>query len=209
MSVAQNVSTRILRAAFALCVCSALFLILPLVNVVFRSFSQGDTRNVIRQASLTKVVQEEKKPEQAPKRTLRKLSLPSRRNLSRNMSSKFTPDLSIGGAGDGAVVASEQNLENIVYEEGQTDEPPEILYSVAPKYPRQARNQGVGGVVAVVIVIDRAGNPSHVSFDNLPHEMFRRPVEEAVFKWRFKPAHHRGVPVRIRVRQEFDFGVVE
>jgi TonB family protein len=195
--------------AFALVVCGALFLVLPLVNVVFRSLSQADSRTVIRQTSLTKVVQEKKEPEQAPKRTVRKLSMPSRQNLSRDIASKFTPDLSIGGDGDGAVVASEQNLENIVFEEGQTDEPPEILYSVSPKYPRQAQNQGIGGVVSVIIVIDRTGNPSHVSFDKIPHEMFRTPVEEAIYKWRFKPAHHKGIPVRIRVRQEFDFGVME
>lgn len=209
MSIRQRLFEHAIRAGIGLLSAGALFLLLPLANLVFRFSTHANKHIVAKQTTLVRITPEEKKKEQMPQRTLRKLSMPSRSNSARDMASRFTPDLSIGGTGGGSVAASEQNLENIVYEEGQTDEPPAILYSVSPKYPRQARDQGIGGVVCVVIVIERTGNPSHISFDKLPHEMFRKPVEEAILRWRFKPAHHRGVPVRIRVRQEFDFGVMQ
>ena len=207
MKTIQRIFLQIIRIGAGLVAASVLFSILPLVNIMFRSDTTDNMKTVIKQVSLARVVHEEKKKEQVPKHKLRKLSIPSRQNSVRNMFSKFTPDLSIGGVGDGAVVATRQNLENIVFEEGQTDEPPVILFSTPPKYPYKARNQGIEGVVLIVILIDRNGRPLRVSFESLPHEIFRKPVEEAVAKWRFRPAYHKGMPVRIRVRQEFEFGV--
>jgi periplasmic protein TonB len=208
MSMRNKILEHAVRTGIGLLSAGAIFLLLPLANVVFRFSAHTDKQPLPGQVTLARVAPEEKKKEPTQRRSLRKLLLPSRGNSARDMASRFMPDLSIGGAGDGAVVASEQNLENIVYEEGQTEEPPAVLFAVQPRYPNQARDQSIGGTVSVIIVIERNGRASQVTFENLPHEIFRKPVEEAIARWRFKPAHHKGVPVRIRVRQQFDFGVM-
>lgn len=209
MNIVKILAIHTFRAGLGLLFAGLLFLILPLANVFFRTFSDHTTRTVSKPVSLVQIVPEEKKQEQVKEQKLRQLSIPSRQSSIRDMASKFSPDLTIGGAGDGAVIASKQNLENIVYEEGQTDEPPVVLYSIPPKYPSRARDQGIQGIVSVVIVIDQTGHCSKIDFWTLPDEIFRKPVEDAVSKWRFKPAHHKNVPVRVKVRQEFEFGLME
>jgi len=208
MTLVQAIANRVGRLIFALVCAGALFFLLALANVMFRNVSGDANRSAARNVNLVHVVPPEKQRKQEPQRAMRKLSLSSRSNISRDIVSKFTPDLTIGGAGDGAAMVPQQTFENIIYEEGQTEEPPAVLFSVQPRYPNQARDQGLGGTVSVIIVIERNGRASQVTFENLPHEIFKKPVEEAIARWRFKPAHHKGVPVRIRVRQQFDFGVM-
>ena len=188
------------------CTC-LLFCMLPFINVFLRNSPVAERNMRAENITLTTVVTKEEKEKPVPRRTMRKLALSSKRSEARTMTSKFTPDLTIGGEGEGTVVVSEKNLENIVYEEGETDEPAVLLQSTPPDYPRKARDRGIGGIVSVIILIDRGGRAARIDFERLPDELFRKPVYDAVSRWRFKPAYHRGTPVRIRVRQEFEFGV--
>jgi TonB family protein len=207
MSAFCKIGELLLRFVVGVISTCLLFSLLPLADMLLRRTPEVDRTTLLRNVTLTQVVKEEEKDKPEPQRRMRKLVLPSPRSTERAMASKFTPDLSVGGEGDGVVAVSEKNLENMVFEEGQTDEPAVLLQSSAPVYPRRAQSRGIGGVVSVIILIDRGGRAAKIDFERLPDELFRKPVYDAVSRWRFKPAYHQGVPVRIRVRQEFEFGV--
>ena len=197
----------LMRFGIGLLFTCLLFCLLPLANVFLRKSPATECDSLIKNVTLTQVVTKEEKEKPEPRRMIRKLALPSQRSTARAMASKFTPDLAIGGEGEGTVAVSEQNLENIVYEEGQTDEPPVLLRSSPPAYPRKARDRNIEGVVSIIILIDRSGHATQIDFEKLPDELFKKPVTDAVSRWRFKPAYHHGAPVCIRVRQKFEFGV--
>ena len=207
MSLLLKTGELLVRSGTGLFCTCLLFCLLPLANVILRKTPATEHDLLIKNVTLTQVQIKEEKEKPVPQRTVRKLALPSQRSTARAMASKFTPDLTIGGEGEGAVAVSEQNLENIVYEEGQTDEPAVLLHSIPPAYPRKARDRDIEGIVSIVILIDRSGRAARIDFEKLPDELFRKPVTDAVSRWRFKPAYHHGAPVRIRVRQEFEFGV--
>lgn len=197
--------TYLFRIASGLISTILLFLILPMINVVFRSYDSMQSQHTANIANVVKLAQEDKKEKKITERKIRNISLEPSKSMQREISSKFTPDLSIGGEGNEGLFISKQNLDNIVYEEGQTDQNVVLQYSIAPVYPIKAKSNNIEGTVSVIILIDRNGRVANIDFEKLPDAVFRQPVRDAVLKWKFKPACHKGIPVNIRLRQSFDF----
>lgn len=90
-------------------------------------------------------------------------------------------------------------------EEFKIDKQAKVLYSIRPQYPRLAKNAGIEGTVIVTMLIEINGRVKEIRFDKIPNDLFRKPVEEAVSRWRFKPAIFQGKPVKCKVTQGFEF----
>ena len=203
MHPATRVAFVLVRGAVALALCVALFVLLPAAH---RLLEPGERQEVLRQRQRAVVLQrspEEPPKKSAPPRPLRNIASESGPGQSRRLSLTFTPDLGVGG-GSGVAVA-QQNLENVVFEEGQVEQGPVLLERTPVPYPPRAREAGIEGTVEMILEIDRTGAVARITFVSLPHTMLRRPVEGAVMNWRFSPARHQGVAVSIRVRQSVEF----
>jgi len=65
-----------------------------------------------------------------------------------------------------------------------------------PKYPSEARNKGLMGMVILKIIIDTQGNVGKVEVMK-GEEPFIGAATEAVKKWKFKPAYYNNKPITI------------
>lgn len=192
------------RLAVTVVATAFLFALLPLASHFFgkeqkRESEEQKVHTVIMQMNV-----EKPKPKKVEPKKMRQVnSTITGKSSSRSLDMKFTPDLGVGG-GDGVAVAAGGSAE-MIFEEGETDEPPIAVKRSPIAYPRAAKNAGIEGVIEVVFVIDREGNVTDIDFTKLPHKVFRRPIEETIKKWKYKPARMKGVPVSIRARQSITF----
>ncbi|MDG5813638.1 energy transducer TonB [Chitinispirillales bacterium ANBcel5] len=197
----------IVRLVIALCAVTFLFALLPFAKSVFNTERSIDsTRPKQMPVIMQQVVREQKKTEPIV-REIRELKTPtSNRSTFSGLghSMRFTPDLSVDGGGDGVGLGSD-NLGSAVFEEGEVDEPARPVSRMGVEYPRRARNLGIEGSVSVVILVGRGGDVLDVTIEETSHQLFVRPVQEAVRQWRFLPAKYQGVPVQVRLRQEINF----
>lgn len=152
---------------------------------------------------------EAKKPEKKSIQELkpRQILSHSGPDRSRSFTMKFTPDLNVGSAE--GVAVEEENLENVVFEEGETDVPP-IPIAIKPiPYPKRAREAGIEGTVDITFTINRKGEIEQVIFNKIPHIMFKNPILKTVTQWKFKPAMNKGIPVKIRANKVIEFSLDE
>jgi protein TonB len=78
------------------------------------------------------------------------------------------------------------------------DEPPQVIRQVQPEYPDMARQAELEGVVVVQIGIDELGNVVEAKvLQSVPG--LDEAAIEAVYKWKFKPAKQRDIPVPVRI----------
>lgn len=85
------------------------------------------------------------------------------------------------------------------------DSRPRRLRAVAPDYPIDLRNQGIGGRVRLVVVIDEQGNVTVDKVLDGPHPTLIENARVAMSKWRFEPPKKDGKAVRARYIQNLDF----
>lgn len=74
-----------------------------------------------------------------------------------------------------------------------------LKHSVQPKYPKEAKEQGIQGDVGLRIVIDKEGNVAKIS------TVFGDPLlvaaaTDAVQKWKYKPYSINGEPVEVETQ---------
>jgi TonB family protein len=201
----NSVLTNSIRFLVSLAACLLLFSLLPLVH--FLVGGPQVQEKVLRTASAVEIIQEKKqqKPRVQEKQIRKVSSSRSRGPSNRSLDLKFSPDLSVG-SGSGVGVQQE-NLENMVFEEGEVDEKARPRYRTGISFPPAAQEMGLSGVVAFVIVVDRKGRVADVQFEEVPHSIFKKPIERAVRKWRFDPAKKNGVPVSQKFRQRIEFNL--
>jgi protein TonB len=88
----------------------------------------------------------------------------------------------------------------------QLDVYPALLAPLAPAYPRRALDEGRGGRVLVLVLIDAAGRVDGVSVvEAEPPGDFDEAARRALEAARFSPARRAGVPVRSRVLIHLEF----
>lgn len=95
------------------------------------------------------------------------------------------------------------------YTAQQLDSYPRALSSVQPAYPAQAAQEGLGGEVTLVLLIDERGSVEEVSVAQAVPEGYFEAAAVAAFRTiRFEPARRDGRSVRSRilVRVSFDPG---
>ena len=88
----------------------------------------------------------------------------------------------------------------------EIDQVPARTNTLAPKYAREAAQQGVRGKVQVNFYIDEAGRVRLPSVDAAPQPYLAEKAVAAVREWRFTPPTSHGEPVLVAASQEFDFG---
>jgi protein TonB len=121
------------------------------------------------------------------------------------MAMKFDPDLGAAGSGEGVEVEAAQEMTVEVFEEGQTDEDAVPVIRPAPAYPDRAKELGIEGELAVVLIVNEDGKVSSVEVVESPHPSITAQARKTFAAWRFKPAYNKGVPVKQRIKQRIEY----
>jgi len=79
--------------------------------------------------------------------------------------------------------------------------PPVLIYRESPEYPPAAERMGATGLVAAEALVGIDGTVEEVRITRVEGRDFgfERATEEAIYKWRYKPATKKGVRVRVWV----------
>lgn len=201
----QSLFGRIAILAVVLLVNFGLFIILPATHELLKRLKHEDIPEQSRRQIVAEMIRKPKKQEEKPKqRRIRQVKATSSRSGGSSMKLKFTPDLGVEG-GSGVAVQAQDDMEAVVFEEGQTDQEAVPMSTTPPPYPDRARELGVEGELEVIFVVDIDGSVSSVEIVRSPHPTFASEARKVISKWKFKPAMNQGVPVRVRYRQVFEF----
>jgi protein TonB len=121
--------------------------------------------------------------EQKPKTPPRPATAP--RTTAAPASAKPAQAQSVGGAGGGAATGAR----------GGATSGPGHLYNPKPAYPSESRAAKEHGTVLLSVGVDVSGRPTSVSVSkSCGFPRLDRAAQEAVRRWRFKPAMRNGVP---------------
>lgn len=209
---------RIITTTFALlsavCISFLLFISIPLMRNLM-GFHKSETKAVSENKQvIAEIVRSIPKKQQTEIQTMRQVKTASASSSGPSSAQggiafKFAPDLSVEGAGGVAVAMQNQDLEAMVFEEGQTDENIVPLYTPSIAYPERAKEIGVQGTLEAILIIGRDGKVEKVDVLRSPHESITQEYKRIIFSWRFKPGKIKGVPVKVRARQVIDFNLDE
>lgn len=83
---------------------------------------------------------------------------------------------------------------------------PIAIVRFAPRYPREAAEQGIEGHVTAEFTITENGTVEDIILvDSMPGEVFVEPAIDALARWRFRPDVVDGVALPSRARQTIEF----
>ncbi len=89
-------------------------------------------------------------------------------------------------------------------------QPSSVAGNQAPKYPEAAYQQGIQGVVQLVVDVSAQGTATRVRlYKTSGHELLDQAALETVQRWRFQPATYQNRPVNARVRVPVRFEITE
>ncbi len=197
------------KSILALAGTVVIFLFFPLLNSLFKGeLLKEEESEITKHTILMEMVTQKPKPQKVKPRKMRKMSNSPRntKSSSQTSSQKFSPDLSLG-AGSGVGVGVDGGFENMIFNEGDTDERPIPIRQSPLEYPKAARRARIEGLLEVLFLVNREGHVQDIEFVKVPHRMFEKPIRKTIMTWRFKPAMLQGVPVAVRVRQKVDFNL--
>lgn len=83
----------------------------------------------------------------------------------------------------------------------------ERIMEVPPVYPRSARKQGISGTVVLEVDVNEKGDVVRAKAISGPSQLWKA-AEEALMKWKFKPASANGVSVASKEQISINFGEV-
>jgi protein TonB len=93
-----------------------------------------------------------------------------------------------------------------LFEIGDLDSAPQIIFRIPAAYPQKARLRKIEGFVQLSFVIDSEGATRDISVvASEPAGLFDSAAIRAVSKWRFKPGNHQGRAVNTRASQTIRF----
>jgi TonB family protein len=90
-----------------------------------------------------------------------------------------------------------------------TDRPAEVISAVAPAYPYLMRRVDGTAEVTVLFTVNSKGTVTKASVLKSNNPEFNAAALDAIKKWTFAPATKNGNAVDIKVRQTFQFSVVD
>jgi protein TonB len=204
-AAASRTGEAALKLASAIAINILLFALVPGIQELLGLLHKDGRPLEARRRVMAEIGRPEKKKEEQPLRQrIREVKSVSARMSAGGMKLRFTPDLTVEG-GQGVAVATRQDMEAVIFEEGETDEDFVRVFTPPPPYPDRARELGIEGELEVEFVVDIDGRVSSVQVLRSPHPTIASEARRVVSGWRFKPAKNKGVPVRVRARQVFDF----
>lgn len=95
--------------------------------------------------------------------------------------------------------------EILTFELRDLDRRPRRLRAVPPNFPLEFQQQGLRGVVKVVVLIDEEGNVTVEGVEEATHDDAVQPVRQAVSRWKFEPPQKDGQAVRARYVQPINY----
>lgn len=99
------------------------------------------------------------------------------------------------------------DLQNMVVELKDVDQPPRPVVRTSPVYPPDLKRDRINGQVVVQFVVDRDGTTKAPFIVSSSNPAFNESVLRAVRSWRFEPGMKSGTKVAVRVKQEIPFTV--
>jgi TonB family protein len=164
-----------------------------------------------RAIALTEIVHKEPEQKKQPVQRIRQVqNNPDQgKPTLGQMAMKFAPDLSVGSLADGGAEVSMQkeDLNAVVFEQGQVDQDASPDYTPPIPFPDRAAEQGLHGSVEVEFVVTHQGRISTIVITKSPSPIFSSAVKTGVASWRFKPAKNKGIPVNQRFRKVIEFNL--
>jgi TonB family protein len=199
------------RLAVAIVISFFLFTAVSFLHIAIGFGTKEDKAPQARKLALTEIVKKE--PEQKKQATQRIRQVQNNANQGKSnlgqMSMKFTPDLSVGSSAEGGagVAMQKEDLNAVVFEQGQVDQDASPDYTPAIPFPERAMDQGLHGTVEVEFVVTHQGKITSIVITKSPSPIFSSAVKTGMASWRFKPAKNKGIPVNQRFRKAIDFNI--
>lgn len=191
----------------------AVFLVLPLTQMVSSKVQRLQTITAVNTAELQEDTQEEEPPPpppepepppEPPPPTL--ADAPQPMNLNVSLEVAFGSGGGYAGAMPAGLMAGGSPGVGLdAFDVAELEKRPELLAAVPPLYPPALRKAGVEGSVSVVFVLDEDGHVEDPRVERSSRTEFEKPALEALRKWRFRPGMKDGQPVRTFMRQPIRF----
>lgn len=119
------------------------------------------------------------------------------------------PGMGDGVAGDYLMSFEPSTINEIdlIFNLGEVDRLPRVLYRVAPAYPYKLKEAGVTGTVLVMFVCTYKGRVTAAQVTSSPHVKLSNSSVRALRKWKFEPGIKDGRPVNVRMMIPFKYKV--
>lgn len=192
------------KIAFVLAVNFAFFLLIPLIHNLFNFLPDTSVENSKQPRIIAEIQKPKKQKKQKKAKRIRQVKASSGKAVSGRTNLKFSPDLGVE-SGEGVGIQAQQDMEAVVFEEGETDENPVVVFQPPIPYPERAKNAGIEGDLEMTYVVNRSGRVEQIEFPQTPDPSFTKEARKTMRQWRFKPGKNKGVPVKVRVRQVASF----
>jgi len=196
-----------LGIVFAIVVNGILFMGLPLLTQIQRSFQSRDL-----DSSILLTQHKPPKPPDPEKDKKLKEKKPKKVKQKKNQQRKKSkpkidlPKFSFGAAnmaGNLAIAAAPRqelttSMLRTAFTLSEVDQPPRILRKIDPLYPFAAKRKNIQGSVTLRFIVTKEGTvvePSVVKSE--PPEIFDSSALKAIIRWRFKPAIKDGKAVDV------------
>jgi len=99
-----------------------------------------------------------------------------------------------------------QQVNEMIFELEDLDEPPSVIARFQPIYPPQARTRKLEGMVMLEFIIMQDGSLRNIKVvSSQPGEIFDKAATQCIKRWRFSPGTKGGLLVTSRVRQKMVF----
>lgn len=197
---------------FALVVSLALFMILPVLQVITKPLAKDLTIRTVDVANVPPPppppMEEEKPPEPEdeppppPAIDAEPLDL-SQLELALN------PGVGGFGAGDFAInlqgITGDSDEVDAIFSLSDLDQKPRVVYQPAPVYPPELARKNLQGTVYVLFIVDKTGRTCEFKVQKSTHPAFNNPALKAVKQWKFEPGKRKGKPVQFRMRVPITF----
>ncbi len=197
-------------AALALAVSFALFMILPVLQVITRPPAKDLTIRTVDVAQLEPpppAPMEEPEPEPEPEPPPPAVDAQPL-DLSQLELALNPGDGGFGG-GDFAVnlegVTGNSEEVDAIFSLSDLDQKPRVVYQPAPIYPPELARKGMQGTVYILFIVDKSGRARDLKIQKSTHPAFNQPALKAVKQWKFEPGKRKGKPVQFRMRVPITF----
>lgn len=208
----RNLFNHSLYFGFSLVVSFALFMVLPVLQVITKPPSKDLT---IR--SVDAVVEpppppppmeepEEPEPEEEPPPPPAMDAQPL--DLSQ-LELALNPGDGAFGGGDFAInlegMAGSREEVDAIFSLSDLDQKPRVVYQPAPIYPQELARKNMQGTVYILFVVDKSGRTRDLKVQKSTHPAFNNPALKAVKQWKFEPGKRKGKAVQFRMRVPITF----